>query len=147
MRLAHRARTSATPAQVWDLLGDPRRWPEFDLFFRRVRGAERVRSGQTLLGITRLTSLRIPVDVVDAVPERRLELYLHTAPGVWERVVYELAPSMRGGTHLRVSVVVEGLFARGAAAPLWLFNGLTLRVLAARAEREARAVRKAEGAA
>lgn len=147
MRLAHRARTSATPAQVWDLLGDPRRWPEFDLFFRRVRGSERARSGQTLLGITRLTSLRIPVDVVDAVPQQRLELYLHTAPGVWQRVVYELAPSVRGGTHLRVSVVVEGLLARGAAGPLWLYSGLTVRVLAARAEREVRAARKSRGAA
>ena len=147
MRLAHRARTSASPAQVWSLLGSPQRWPEFDLFFRRVRGAERVRSGQTLLGIARLTSLRIPVDVVDAVPEQRLELYLHTAPGVWERVVYEIAPSVRGGSHLRVSVVVDGLFARTAVAPLWVASGLTLRVLAARAEREARAARKGRGAA
>ena len=147
MRLAHRARTSATPAQVWELLGDPRRWPEFDLFFRRVHGAERVRSGQTLLGIARLTSLRIPLDVVDAVPEQRLELFLHTAPGVWERVVYEIAPAVRGGSQLRVSVVVEGLFARGAVAPLWMASGLTLRVLAARAERVAKAARKARGAA
>ena len=147
MRLAHRARTSASPAQVWSLLGSPQRWPEFDLFFRRVRGAERVRSGQTLLGIARLTSLRIPVDVVDAVPEQRLELYLHTAPGVWERVVYEIAPSVRGGSHLRVSVVVDGLFARTAVAPLWVASGLTLRVLAARAEREARAARQRRGAA
>ena len=147
MRLAHRARTSATPAQVWDLLGDPRRWPEFDMFFRRVRGADQVRSGQTLLGIARLTSLRIPVDVVDAAPEQRLELYLHTLPGVWERVVYEIAPAVRGGSHLRVSVVVDGLLARGAVGPLWLASGLTLRVLAARADREARAARKARGAA
>jgi len=147
MRLAHRTRTSATPAQVWELLGHPHRWPEFDPFFRRVRGAERARSGQTLLGIARFTSLRIPLDVVDAVSEQRLELFLHTAPGVRERVVYEIAPSVRGGSHLRVSVVVEGLFARGAVAPLWLASGLTLRVLAARAERLARARRKERGAA
>jgi hypothetical protein len=147
MKLAHRARTSASPAQVWSLLGNPTRWPEFDMFFRRVRGADRVRSGQTLLGIARATSLRIPVDVVDVVPEQRLELFLHTAPGVWERLVYEIAPAVRGGSHVRVHVVVEGLFARAAVAPLWVASGLTLRVLAARAEREARAARKGRGAA
>jgi hypothetical protein len=147
MRLAHRARTSASPAQVWSLLGNPQRWPEFDLSLRRVRGSDRARSGQTLLGIARLTSLRIPVDVVDAVPEQRLEVFLHTAPGVRERLVYEIAPSVRGGSHLRVQVVVEGLLARGAVAPLWVASGLTLRVLAARAEREARAARKGRGAA
>jgi uncharacterized protein YndB with AHSA1/START domain len=148
MRLAHRVRTSASPDEVWQLLGDPRRWPEFTPFLRRVHGApDRVRTGQTLLSVARFTSLRIPVDVVEAVPQQRLELFLHTAPGVWQRVTYELAPAVRGGTHVRVSLVVEGLFARGAAVPLWLANSLTARVLAARAEREASATRRRRGAA
>ena len=36
MRLVQRARTSATPAQVWEVLGQPSRWPEFEPFLRRV---------------------------------------------------------------------------------------------------------------
>ena len=149
MRLAHRVQTSASPAQVWELLGDPRRWPEFNPVVRRVHGApERVRTGHTLLSVARFTGLRIPVDVVEALPERRLELFFHTAPGVWERVVFELTPTVRGGCAIRASVVVEGLFARPAFAPLWLANGLVARVLAAQAERHARRDRRrASGAA
>ena len=135
--------TSASPAQVWELLGDPRRWPEFNPVLRRVHGApERVRSGQTLLAVARFTSVRIPVDVVEAVPDQRLELFFHTAPGVRERVVFELAPTVRGGASLRVVVVVEGLFARVAWAPLWLANGLVARVLVAQAERSVRRTRR-----
>lgn len=145
MRLAHRAQTSATPAQVWALLGDPRRWPAFNPFLRRVQGSpSRVRSGDTLLAVARFTSVRIPVDVVEARPQERLELYFHTAPGVRERVVFQLAPSVRGGTTLRVTVVVDGLFARPAWAPLWLANGLVARVLAAQVEKEVRAQRRRE---
>jgi hypothetical protein len=76
------------------------------------------------------------------VPERRLELDFHTAPGVRERVVFELAPRLPHGTVLRVGVVVEGLFARLAIAPLWAANGLVARLLAAQAERLARAERR-----
>jgi uncharacterized protein YndB with AHSA1/START domain len=148
MRLDHRAHTSASPAQVWELLGDPRRWPSFNPFLRRVQGdPSRVRSGDTLLAVARFSSVRVPVDVVEARPEERLELYFHTAPGVRERVVFTLAPRVRGGCALRVSVVVDGLFARAAYAPLWLANGLVARVLAAQAERVGRAARKERGAA
>jgi hypothetical protein len=130
------------------MLGSPRRWPEFNPFIRRISGSpERVRSGQTLLAVARVTSLRIPVDVVEAVPERRLELYFHTAPGVAERVVFELTPTVRGGCALRVTVVVEGIFARLAFAPLWLANGLVARVLATQVDRSARAARRRRGAA
>lgn len=136
MRLAHRTSTAASPAQVWELLGTPASWPRFNPFLRRVHGAPaQVRTGHTLLAVTRWTSVRVPVDVVEAVPEQRLELFFHTAPGVRERVVFELAPTLRGGTSLRVSVVVDGLFARPAYVPLWLANGVVARVLAAQAQR------------
>jgi uncharacterized protein YndB with AHSA1/START domain len=148
MRLDHRVQTTAPPAAVWELLGSPRRWPEFNPFLRRISGApERVRTAQTLLAVARVTSVRIPVDVVEAVPERRLELHFHTAPGVAERVCFELTPTVRGGCAVRVSVVVEGLFARPAFVPLWLANGLVARVLAARVDRSARAARRRSGAA
>lgn len=148
MRLAHRVSTSATPSQVWALLGTPRRWPQFDPLLSRVHGApDAARTGQTLLGVARLTGLRIPIDVVDAVPEKRLELYLHTAPGVSQRVGYELAPTLRGGSSIRVGTVVEGLFAPAVVLPVWLTNGLVVRVLAAQAERAARPRREGHGAA
>ena len=148
MKLAHRVQTSASPAQVWELLGDPGRWPSFNPAVRRVAGAHgRVRTGQTLLAVGRLTSLRIPIDVVEAVPERRLELVFFTAPGVSERVVFELAPRVRGGSVLRVLVVVEGPLARFAVVPLWLANGLVARILATQADRVARAARRSSGAA
>jgi uncharacterized protein YndB with AHSA1/START domain len=143
VRLAHRSVTSASPEQVWSLLGDPSRWSTFNPFLRRVLGAPgRARTGQTLLAVARLTSVRVPVDVVDAVPDRRLELYFHTAPGVRERVVFELTPRLPRGTAVRVGVVVDGLFARLAAAPLWAANGLVARLLTAQAERVARAERR-----
>lgn len=148
MRLSHRVTTSAPPALVWELLGAPARWPEFNPFLRRVRGApERVRTGQTLQGIARFTGVQVPIDVLEAVPEQRLELMLHTAPGVRHRLVCELTPTVRGGCSVRVGVGVEGLFARAVVAPLWLADGLVARLLAAQAERIARAGRRRRGAA
>ncbi|MCW2665225.1 MAG: hypothetical protein JWN57_187 [Frankiales bacterium] len=139
MRLAHRVRTSASPAQVWELLGNPLRWPEFDLSLRRVRGSHgAAATGQHLLALHRVLSLRIPVDVVEAVPEKRLVLLLHSAPGLRETVTTEVTPAVRGGSDITVSVVVDGLWARPAAVPMWLASGLTARVLAARTDRASR---------
>jgi uncharacterized protein YndB with AHSA1/START domain len=139
-----KARTSASPAQVWQVLGDPTRWPEFELFLRRIRGTHgMLAGGQTLVGISRVGSLAVPIDVLEAVPGSRLVLRVHAAPGVRETVTSEVLPRVAGGSDVRVSVVVEGLFARPAAVPLWLATGLTVRLLVARAERLARAARRA----
>jgi uncharacterized protein YndB with AHSA1/START domain len=142
MPRAHRARTLATPAEVWSILDSPSSWPQFNLTLRRVRGAGgHVAAGQHLLGIGRGTGMRVPVDVLEAVPDRRLVLRVHTAPGVREEVTHELTPAVRGGCDISVSVVVEGLFARPAFVPLWLAAGGTARLLAVRADRLARAAR------
>lgn len=144
MRLRHHARTSATPTQLWAVLGDPQRWPEYDLFLHRVRGSSgRAVTGQHLLGVGRAFGVRMPIDVVEAVPEKRLVVRVHLAPGVVEEVTHEITPLVRGGSDLAVSVVVEGLFARGAAVPLWVARGMTTRVLARRVERLAKAAKKA----
>lgn len=144
MRLVQKARTTATPSQVWEVLGDPVRWPEFELFLRRARGSHgALAAGQVLVGVSRVASLAVPIDVLEAEPGSRLVLRVHTAPGVRETVTHEVLPRVAGGSDLRVSVVVEGLFARPAAVPLWLASGLTLRLLVARAERLARAARRA----
>ena len=143
MKLSHRVHTTASPAQVWQVLGDPRRWPEFDLALRSVRGSHgTAAAGQHLLGIGRLGALRIPVDVVEAVPDKRLVLLVHTAPGLRETVTHEITPAVRGGSDVAVSVVVEGLWARAGAVPLWLASGVNARLLAARTDRVARRDRR-----
>lgn len=139
MILRHRVRTSAGPPQVWAFLGDPSRWPEVEVLLRRVRGsAGPAAAGQQLLGVGP-AGVPVPLDVVEAVPERRLVLRVHAAPGVTSRTTWSLAPEVRGGCVLTVSLVVEGLFAPGAVLPLWLSTGLTARVLARRAGQLARA--------
>jgi hypothetical protein len=144
MRLEHRVHTRAAPAQVWTLLGDPSAWPTFDLFVSGLRGGvSQVSSGQRLMALARLSLLAVPVDVVEAVPDERLELLVHTAPGLRERLAFDLIPSVTRGTDIRLTIVVEGAFAVPAALPLWLAAGLTARVLAARTDRQARIDRRA----
>ena len=144
MRLVRHARTSATPAQVWEVLGDPRRWPEFEPFLRRVRGTHgTVAAGQVLVGVGRVASVAIPIDVVEAEPAARLVLRVHTAPGVRQTLSFEVVSLVQGGSDVRVSVVVEGLLARAAVVPLWLAGALSLQLLVARTERIARAARRA----
>ena len=143
MRLAHRVRTSASPSQVWALLGNPTQWPQFDVFLSKVRGTQRGAAvGQHLVGISRWTKLGIPLDVLDVDPERKLVLRIRTAPGITEELTFVLTPTTKGGTDIAMGIVVEGLFARAAAPVLWLANGLNVRVLAARTHGIARSARR-----
>lgn len=144
MRLAHRVRCAASPAQVWEVLGSPSRWPEFELSLRSVRGRPgRAQTGQRLTGLSRVAALGIPVDVVEATPPSRLVLVVHVLPGLRERVVFDVTPAVRGGSDLSVSVAVDGLLGPPAVAPLFLGNVLTVRLLGVRADRLARAARRA----
>ncbi len=147
MRLRHRVRARARPADVWAVLGDPQRWPDFDLMLHRVHGsAGRAAAGQHLLGVGRWWGVRVPIDVVDAVPERLLVLRVSPVPGVAQEVTTEIVPRADGGCDVVASAVVQGLFARMALLPFWLTIGVTTRVLVARAEAEAQS-RAREGAA
>ena len=144
MRLAHRASTRATPAQVWELLGRPSAWPEFDLALRRVRGAHgSAAAGQRLMAVVRGAPVAVPVDVLEADPERRLVLRFGLLPGLAHEVTTEVAPRLRGGSTVTVRVVVDGLLARPFAVPVWAASGLTLRLLAARCDQRARQARRA----
>ena len=144
MRLRAHAQTSASPAQVWEVLGAPARWPEFEPFLRRVRGTHGgAAAGQTLVGVSRVGGVAFPLDVVEVVPSGRLVLRVHTAPGVRHTMAFEVLPNLEGGSDLRLAVGVDGLFARPAAGPLWLSGALTVRLLAARCDRLARAARPA----
>jgi hypothetical protein len=144
MRLRHRVHTAASPAQVWEVLGDPRRWPEFELSLRGVRGRpDRVQTGQRLIGLSRVALLGIPIDVVEATPPSRLVLLVHAVPGLREQVRFDVTPAARGGSDVTVSLVVDGLLGWPAVAPLFVSNALTVRLLASRTDRIARAARRA----
>ncbi|MCW2673915.1 MAG: Polyketide cyclase / dehydrase and lipid transport [Frankiales bacterium] len=133
VKLVHRVRTPAPPSVVWGVLGTPANWPLFDVFLSKVKGASREAVvGQHLVGISRWTVLGIPLDVLEVEPERRLVMRVRTAPGITEELTFVLTPTTKGGTDVRVSIVVEGLFAGAAAPLLWLANGLNAHVLASR---------------
>ena len=136
MRLVHRVHTRAAPSVVWQLLGDTQGWPLFELSLRGVRG--HLRAGAHIMALLRLSAVGIPVDVVEAVPEERLALVVHLLPGLREELTFDLTTSVGGGTDIAVSVVVDGLLARPAVLPLWLYDGFTARLLAARCDRLAR---------
>ena len=144
MRLRHRVHTSASTAHVWELLSDPGSWPQFLLLLRRVRGTDgRAEAGQRLLGITRIGSVGLPIDVLEAVREKRLSLLVQTAPGLREQITYHVTPAVRGGCDIEVFVVVDGLLAPLGTAPLFVATALSARLLAAGARKTARADRGA----
>ena len=149
MRIVHRIHTAATPAEVWELLGDPRRWPEFELRLRQVRGsAGKASAGARLKAMARVAPVGLPVDIVEAVPGQRLVMVIHTMPGLRERVAVDITPNVRRGSDVRVTVTLEGPLARVATVPLWFTSGVTTRVLATRTDRIARAARRGrQGAA
>jgi hypothetical protein len=143
MRLAHRVRTRASPAQVWEVLGDPRRWSEFEPALRGVRGRPgAVSTGQRLIGLSRVAALGIPLDVLEVTPHSRVVLLVHALPGLREQVTYEVTPAARGGSDVVVSVVVDGPLGWPSVVPLFLASGLTARLLARRTDRIARAARR-----
>ena len=144
MRLAHRVHTAATPAQVWEVLGEPQRWAEFELALRSVRGRPgTVATGQRLVALSRFAALGIPLDVLEAAPPTRVVLLVHALPGLREQVTYAVAPAARGGSDIVVQVVVDGPLAWPSVLPLFLASGLTARLLARRTDRIAQAARRA----
>ena len=140
MRLVHRVPTSAPPSVVWELLGDTRGWSQFEMSLRGVRG--QVAPGAHLMARLRLSAFGVPVDVVEVVRERRLVVDVHLLPGLRERLVFDLTPAVHGGTDISLGVIVDGVLARPAVLPLWLYDGFTVRVLAATTDRNARQARR-----
>ncbi len=147
--VSHRVSCDAPPADVWAVLCEPSRWPEFELFLDRVTGAGgRVAEGQRLLGVSRGGMLRVPIDVRRVVPRKALRIMVHTVPGLREQVEHVLVPTARGGTEITIVVRTEGPLAMVALLPLWVSSSVTARMLARTAEREhRRRLRKAAGVA
>lgn len=153
MRLAHRVHTLATPDQVWEVLGDPRRWSEVEPALRGVRGRPgATRAGQRLIGLSRFAALGIPLDVLEARAPSRVVLLAHVLPGLRLQVTCDVTAAMRGGSdrggsdrggsEIVVQIVVDGPLGWPAVVPTYLSSGLTARLLARRTDRIARAARR-----
>ncbi|MDP9442948.1 MAG: hypothetical protein M3P83_00790, partial [Actinomycetota bacterium] len=73
----------------------------------------------------------------------RVVLLVHAVPGLRERVTYDVTPVAGAGSDVTVSVAVDGPLTWPAVAPLFLGNVLTVRLLASRTDRIARAAHRA----
>jgi hypothetical protein len=126
--------TPAPPPDVWAVLSQPRRWPEFELSLTRVDGAAgSAAQGQRLVAISRGFGLRLPVDVGHVIPRKALLVRVRLMPGLTEDVEYVLVPAARGGTDVTVIVTTAGPLSRVAVLPLWSNAAFGVRLLARRA--------------
>jgi hypothetical protein len=139
VRISHRVHTPAPPPDVWAVLSQPRRWPQFELSLIRVHGAAGAAAeGQRLVAISRGLGLRLPVDIGHVVPRKALLARVRLLPGLTQDVEYVLVPAARGGTDITVIVTAAGPLARAALLPLWSNAALGIRLLARRAVDERR---------
>jgi hypothetical protein len=138
-RIHHQILCEATPPDVWTVLRDPHRWPEFEALLARVDGAAgHAIEGQRLLGVGRAVPIRIPLDVRRVVPRKALHVTVHSIPGLREELDIVLVPATRGGTQITMLVRLSGPLAAAMVLPVWLGSGMTVRLLAKAAEREQR---------
>ena len=138
-RIHHQILCDATPADVWTVLREPQRWPEFEAFLARVEGSGgHAVEGQRLLAVGRGLPIRIPLDVRRVVARKALHLTIHSVPGMREELDIVLVPATRGGTQITFLVRLLGPLATTAVLPIWLSSGMTVRLLGRAAEREQR---------
>ncbi len=138
-RIHHQILCDATPPDVWTVLRDPHRWPEFEATLTRVEGAaSHAVEGQRLLGVGRAVPIRIPLDVRRVVPRKALHVTVHSIPGLREEIDIVLVPATRGGTQITLLVRLSGPLAAAMVLPVWFGSGMTARLLVKAAEREQR---------
>jgi hypothetical protein len=143
-RVSHRKHTPASPPDVWAVLGDPRRWPEFDVLLTRVEGMSGdvprgvVAAGQHLDGVGRGVPRRMLVEVRRVVPRSTLVVTRRVLPGVSVDTEYVLIPATRGGTQLVTVVRTAGPIGRIFLPPLWLAAAASAHRLGRRAQQEQR---------
>jgi hypothetical protein len=131
--ICNRAVSDAPVEAVWDLLRDPARWPEFELFLSTVEGGRvPLEVGQSFTVVGRAPAvLRVPVDVRVVHPLQRLGITIHTLPGVIEDVDHLLVPLPSGRTDIEVRVSIRGPLAPAAYPLLRVSSALVTRKLAA----------------
>jgi hypothetical protein len=138
-RVSRQISCSAPPPDVWTVLREPQRWPEFEPFLARVEGAAGYAAeGQRLLGVGRAVPVRIPLDVRRVVPRKALHVRVHSMPGLREDLDIVLVPATQGGTQITFVVRLSGPLAPAAVLPLWISSGVTAKLLVRAAEREQR---------
>lgn len=136
---------SAAPVtDVWALLVDPTRWPEFEPAIRRVVAeppdeAAEVEAGKRLRAQLRLSAVQIPVEIDHVVNRSSLAVTARLLPGLAEEVEHLVIPSATGGTQVTVRIRLNGPFALPALLPRWIARVVTVRLLARAAEGPLRA--------
>jgi len=143
MRIEHCREVAAPPAAVWALLGEPARWPDFEILVAAVAepsgaaAAGPAREGRDVLVVARGLGLRAPVRIRAAEPDRWLGLRVRTLPGLVEDVDHLIEPLAGRRCRVRVTVAVRGPLRLVAYLPLRASSALVVRSLVRRAEAEA----------
>ncbi len=142
-----RARSVASVADVWEVLGRPDRWGEFEPMLRSVtpwpadpdgpaagRDGGGVSAGQRLRALVRCWPMPMAVDVDHVVNRSSLAVTTRLLPGLTEEVEHLVIPSASGGSVLTVRLTLHGPLAVPSLLPRWFARAVTLRLLARAAE-------------
>ncbi|MET8231341.1 SRPBCC family protein [Micromonospora sp. NPDC005298] len=131
MRFEAGTEIAATTEQVWAVLTDVRRWPEWTASVRRVQRGE---SGPLAVGATaRLTQPRLRPAVwrVTELTEGREFTWVSATPGVRTAGEHRLLPLPDGRTRVELAIVQTGPLAGPVG---WLYGGLLRRYLRTEAD-------------
>jgi uncharacterized membrane protein len=113
-----RIHVDAPAADVWAVMSDVARWPEWTASVRRVQPLDPGRSDSRPLAVGqrfRVEQPKLPTvvwEVTDVRPERAFA-WTARAPGVTSVAVHEIEPAAGGGVDVRLAIEQ-----RGALAPL-----------------------------
>lgn len=131
MRFEAGTEIDATAEQVWAVLTDVGRWPEWTASVSR---AERGESGPLTVGATaRLTQPRLRPAVwrVTELIEGREFTWVSATPGVRTSGEHRLLPLPDGRTRVELAIVQTGPLAGPVG---WLYGGLLRRYVRAEAD-------------
>ncbi|MEV7331582.1 SRPBCC family protein [Micromonospora sp. NPDC093244] len=131
MRFEAGTEIDATPEQVWAVLTDVRRWPEWTASVSR---AERGEPGPLTVGATaRLTQPRLRPAVwrVTELTEGRAFTWVSATSGVLTRGEHRLLPLPDGRTRVELAIDQSGPLAGPVG---WLYGGLLRRYVRTEAD-------------
>jgi hypothetical protein len=131
--------SAAAVSDVWALLADPARWPEYEPAFRSVTAVPSgepapVAVGQRLRAQVRLMPHQVPIEIDHVVPRSSIAMTAQLFPGLAEEVEHLVLPSATGGTQVTARIRLHGPLALPALLPRWAARAVTVRLLARAAE-------------